>query len=217
MKPLISPGGRVLGWGWVAAVALLLFDLALRGSGASSLVAGAVLLITVGVAYVLWLRPRVVPTAEGVRLVNPLRDTFVPWSEFTWADVTDVLRVHAGERVFRSWPLRENRRANVRENLRRAGDGPAPLLDTGADADPRSMRPVDLAARRLREEAERRKADPANRVAAAADPAEGAGPSDPAAPAEDAAPHGPVTVWAPDALGALGAPVFLLVVVLLLV
>lgn len=207
MKALTAPASRLAGWAWVVIVVVLIADLALRGSGASSLIAGSVLLITVGVAYVLWLRPRVVPTAEGVRLVNPLRDTFVPWSAFTWADVTDVLRIHAGEQVFRSWPLRETKRARVRENLRRAGDGPAYALDE--DADPASMRPTDLAARELRAEAERRKAEPGVRAAA-----ERAGEKEPAAAP---GPGEPATVWAPDALAALGAPVFLLIVVLLLV
>ncbi|QBI52431.1 hypothetical protein EKD16_03100 [Streptomonospora litoralis] len=214
MKPLSSPASRVLGWGWVAVVALLLVDLAFRGSGASSLVAGSVLLITVGVAYVLWLRPRVVPGAEGVRLVNPLRDTFVPWSVFTWADVTDALRVHAGEDVYRSWSLRETRRARVRENLRRADDGSG--VAAQADDDPRSMRPVDHAARQLREEAQRRRAQPT----AGSVPGEAA-----ASASEDAAPDGggrgaprtPSTVWAPDAVAALGIPVFLLIMVLLLI
>ncbi|WP_155998037.1 PH domain-containing protein [Streptomonospora sp. PA3] len=217
MKPLIAPASRVLGWGWVAVVALLLVDLLLRGGGTTSLMAGSVLLITVGVAYVLWLRPRVVPTAEGVRLVNPLRDTFVPWSAFTWADVTDVLRIHAGDQVFRSWSLRETRRAKVRENLRRAGDGgPVPVLDE--DVDPRSMRPVDFAARQLREEAERRKVRPQNReVPGAAGAGESSAESPGAGQGTDTGVREPATVWAPDALAALGIPVFLLAMVLLLV
>ncbi|WP_067968679.1 PH domain-containing protein [Nocardiopsis trehalosi] len=204
VKPLTAPASRVLAWVWIGAVVLLMGDLALRGSGASSLVAAAVLLVSVGGVYVLWLRPKVVPTERGVRLVNPLRDTFVPWSAFTWADVTDVLRVHAGDRVYRSWPLRETKRAKVRENLRREGDRFA--LDDGAD--PRDLRPVDLAARNLRAEAERRKARPAATADGGAVPgAEGA------AGVEGA--DAPVTVWAPDALVALGVPLVLLVAVLL--
>ncbi|NYI97669.1 PH domain-containing protein [Streptomonospora nanhaiensis] len=197
MRPLTAPMPRVLGWVWIGVVVLLMADLVLNGSGRSSLIAGAVLLVTAGGAYTLWLRPRVVPTDEGVRLVNPLRDTFVPWSAFTWADVTDVLRVHAGEAVFRSWPLRETRRSRVRENLLRARDG-GPVPDDDAGQDPRAMRPVDLAARRLRQEAERRKAAPA--------PASGGGSAE----------ARPVTVWAPDALAALGIPLVLLLAVLVL-
>ena len=203
MKPFTAPAARVLGWVWLAVVALLMVDLALKGSDRSALVAAAVLLMTAGGAYVLWLRPRIVPTEQGVRVVNPLRDTFVPWSAFTWADVTDVLRVHAGERVVRSWSLRETKRAKVRDNLRRAGDRFA--LDD--DADPRDLRPVDLAARRLREEAERRKARSEAAGGAAGDASAGSG----AAMAAE-----PTTVWAPDAVAALALPIFLLVMVLLL-
>ncbi|MFW5420349.1 PH domain-containing protein [Nocardiopsis sp. CNT-189] len=192
MKPFTAPVPRLLSWAWIVLAGLLLLDLAVRGRDSSSLIAAAVLLITVGGVYVLWLRPRVAPSEEGVRVVNPLRETFVPWSAFTWSDVTDVLRVHAGETVVRSWALRETRRAKVRENLRRAGglaDG-----DPIGDGDPRTMRPVELHALRLRELAERQKARPSA----------GAGE----------APVGPV--WSPDAVGALAGPVALLLVVLVL-
>ncbi|TQN32944.1 PH (Pleckstrin Homology) domain-containing protein [Haloactinospora alba] len=191
MRPITAPLSRFLGWAWVVLAALLLVDLALNGAGRQSLVAGAVVLLTVGGAYVLWLRPRVVPALSGVRLVNPLRETFVPWPAFTWADVTDVLRVHAGERVFRSWPLRETKRARVRQNLRRAnGYADAP------DEDPSRMRPAELAAKQLRDEAERCRARPG-----------AGGGSD----TEE-----PVTSWSPDALAALGIPVVLLLAALLL-
>ncbi|MFC7744078.1 hypothetical protein ACFQXA_28495 [Nocardiopsis composta] len=125
-------------------------------------------------------------------MVNPLRETFIPWSAFTWTDVTDVLRVHAGDTVVRSWALRETRRAKVRENLRRAGglvDG-----DPVGDGDPRTMRPVELHALRLRELAERQKARQSD----------GGGQR----------PVGPV--WSPDAVGALAGPVALLLVILML-
>ncbi|MFC4565820.1 PH domain-containing protein [Nocardiopsis mangrovi] len=196
MKPLTSPVSRILAWAWIGVVVVLLGDLALNGSGRGSLVAGAVLLVSVGAVYVLWLRPRVVPTQRGLRIINPMRETFVPWSAFTWADVTDVLRVHAGDRVFRSWPLRETKRAKVRENMRRAGDGVA--LDD--DADPRDLRPMDLAARELRREAERRKAEPAP-----------SGPEPAGAPGVTE----PTTVWSPDPVVALLVPLFLLAMALL--
>ncbi|MFC3997021.1 PH domain-containing protein [Nocardiopsis sediminis] len=196
MKPLTAPVSRVMAWVWAGIVVVLLGDLALNGSGRSSLVAGAVLLVSVGAAYVLWMRPRVVPTQRGLRIINPMRETFVPWSAFTWADVTDVLRVHAGDRVVRAWPLRETKRAQVRENLRRAGDGVA--LDD--DADPRELRPMDLAARELRREAERRKADPAP-----------SGPEPAGAPGVTE----PTTVWSPDSVAALLIPLFLLAMALL--
>lgn len=95
-----------MGWAWLVISALLLVDLVVRGKDFSAVVSGAVLLITVGVAYVVAIRPKVVATEDGVRLVNPLREVFVPWSAFTWADVSDVLRVHADDQVFRSWAVR---------------------------------------------------------------------------------------------------------------
>ena len=75
---------------------------------------------------------------------------------------------------------------------------PVVVPDDDAGQDPRAMRPVDLAARRLRQEAERRKAAPA--------PASGGGSAE----------ARPVTVWAPDALAALGIPLVLLLAVLVL-
>ncbi|GAB3208972.1 PH domain-containing protein [Marinactinospora thermotolerans] len=186
MRPFTQPLPRVLGWVWIAIVAVNLVDLALRGRTYAAVVAAALLVFSVGVTYVLALRPKVVATEEGVRVVNPLREAFIPWQAFTWADVTDVLRVHAGDRVFRSWPLRETKRAKVRDNLRRA-DGYVEL----AEEDPRRMRPVDFVARQLRDEAEKRKARPLSEQAE------------------------PTVVWSPDAIVALGAPAFLLVAALL--
>ncbi|PSK97020.1 PH (Pleckstrin Homology) domain-containing protein [Murinocardiopsis flavida] len=201
MKPLFAPFSRVLGWVWVVVAALLLIDVLLNGRDHASVIAAAVLLVTLGGDYVLWLRPRVVPTEAGVRIINPMREAFVPWSAFTWADVTDVLRVHAGDQVFRSWPLRETKRAKVRENLRRA-DGP---IDLGADTDVRDLRPVELAARQLREEAERRKARSA--------PPAGEGG---VATAEGAVAGEPAVLWSPDAVVAVGVPLLLLVAAILL-
>ncbi|RCV49666.1 PH domain-containing protein [Marinitenerispora sediminis] len=192
MTTFTQPVPRVLGWIWIAVVLLNLIDLAVRGRSYAAVVAGAVLLLSAGAVYVLALRPRVVATDRGVRVVNPLREVFVPWAAFTWADVTDVLRVHAGDQVFRSWPLRETRRARVRDNLRRA----ASSADVTAvdDRDPRDMRPTELVARQLRQEAERGRA----RV-----------------PADGGAATEPSVLWSPDALVALGVPLLLLAAVLL--
>nr|WP_046469781.1 PH domain-containing protein [Allosalinactinospora lopnorensis] len=206
LKPLTAPLPRVLGWVWVGVAALLLVDLVVSEGDFNALIPGAVLLLTVGGTYVLWLRPCVVPTEHGVRLVNPLRETFVPWSAFTWADVTDVLRVHADGAVFRSWALRETKRRKVRDNLRRAGG----YVDPGTEEDdPRTMRPVDFAAKRLRDEAEKRKARPMTAVAASAagEPAGDAG--------GPAVPTAPTTTWSPGPVAALAGPLLVLLVVVL--
>ncbi|MBB4933975.1 hypothetical protein F4561_004795 [Lipingzhangella halophila] len=199
MKPLAAPAPRALGWVWVGLAALLLVDLAISRTDAGRLVPAAALLCTVGAVYVLWLRPRVVPTEHGVRLVNPMRETFVPWSAFTWADVTDVVRVHAGERVFRSWPLRETKRQKVRDNLRRAGGYADPETEEG---DLHTMRPMDAAAKQLRDEAEKRKATLGGDAEA--------GQSGERPPEGAAAPSAPMTRWSPDSVAALAGPLVLL-------
>lgn len=187
MRVFRQPLPQVIGWVWLAVSVFLLVDLVLNGTDGRSLVAGAVVLLTAGGAYVLALRPRVVAEEDGVRLVNPLREVFVPWHSFTWADVTDVLRVHAGERVFRSWPLRETRRARVRDNLRRAnGFGGA------EEEDPRRMRPAELVAWELRSRAERHGARELG--------------------GREAAGGGPTVLWSPDAVAALAVPLVLVIV-----
>lgn len=151
-----SISSRVMAIVWIVIAALLLVDLVLRGSDRMAWIAGSVLLLTVACVYLAWLRPRVVSTPRGIRMVNPLREAFVPWASVVWVDVVDVLRVHTHEGEFRSWPLRETKRAKVRENLRRESG----YLDSGEDEDPTKMRPVELIARELRQDAERYKARP---------------------------------------------------------
>ncbi|XKK41078.1 PH domain-containing protein [Nocardiopsis sp. ARC36] len=142
---------------WIVIAVLLLLDVLWRGEGRSSWIAGALLVASIAAVHLVWLRPRVVSTERGMRVVNPLRETFVPWSAVVWVDVTDVLRVHTPGRIVRSWPLRETKRQRVRDNMRRD----AGFLDPGQDdEDPASMRPVDLAARQLRQDAERYKTRP---------------------------------------------------------
>lgn len=151
-----STSSRVMAIAWIVVAALLLLDLVMRGTDRMAWIAGSVLLLTIAGVYLLWLRPRVVSTPRGIRMVNPLRETFVPWSAVVWVDVLDVLRVHTPEGTFRSWPLRETKRAKVRENLRKDSG----YLDPGEDDDPTKMRPVELIARDLRQDAERYKARP---------------------------------------------------------
>ena len=146
---------RVVAVVWIVVAVLLLLDVLWRGQGREAWVAGALLVLSVSAAYLVWLRPRVVSTERGLRVVNPLRETFVPWAAVLWVDVTDVLRVHTPGRIVRSWPLRETKRQKVRDNMRREGG----YLDQ-EDEDPAGMRPVDLVAHRLRRDAERHKARP---------------------------------------------------------
>lgn len=148
-----STSTRVLACVWITIAVLLLLDVLWRGQGRSAWIAGAILVASISLVYLVWLRPRVVSTERGIRMVNPLRETFVPWSAVLWVDVVDVLRVHTPEKVVRSWPLRETKRAKVRENMRRESGH----LDPGLDEE---ARPVDMMAHALRRDAERYKAQP---------------------------------------------------------
>lgn len=148
---------RVAAIVWIVIAVLLLLDVLWRGQGREAWIAGALLVVSISAAYLVWLRPRVVSTERGLRVINPLRETFVPWAAVLWVDVTDVLRVHTPGRIVRSWPLRETKRQKVRDNLRREGGY---LDQEDGDEDPAGMRPVDLAALRLRRDAERHKARP---------------------------------------------------------
>lgn len=185
---------RVLGWLGMVAGGLLLVDVVWRGSGREAVVAGLVLVVLMTLLALFTLRPRVVLADAGVLVLNPLREVFVPWSAFTDADVTDVLRVHAGERTFRVWALREGRRRHVRDNLRRAvGDPTAPPNPADPDG-PAESRPANQAAERLRTEAARRR--------------DSAGAADGGVE--------PVMSWSPLPVAVLAAPTVLLLVALLL-
>lgn len=147
---------RVMGVVWTVIALLLLIDVLSRGEGRMAWIAGALLLASVAGVYIMWLRPRVVSTERGVRMINPLREVFVPWSAVEWIDVLDVLRVHTAAGMVRSWPLRESKRSKVRENMRRDSGH----IDTDVDDDPKKARPVDIMARDLRRDAERYRARP---------------------------------------------------------
>lgn len=147
---------RVAAIAWTVIAVLLLLDVLWRGEGRAAWTAGAVLVATVSAAYLVWLRPRVVSTERGLRVINPLRETFVPWAAVLWVDVTDVLRVHTPGRIVRSWPLRETKRQRVRDNMRRD----AGYLAPDVEEDPVHDRPVERVARQLRQDAERYKTHP---------------------------------------------------------
>ncbi len=198
-----STSSRVMAIAWVVIAVLLLLDLVLRGQDRMAWIAGAVLVLSIAVVHVVWLRPRVVSTERGIRMVNPLRETFVPWTSVQWVDVVDVLRVHTPDRVVRSWPLRETKRAKVRENLRRESG----YLDPDDDKDAAEMRPVDVVARELRRDAEKYKARPLS------------GPVkeiDESGPAALGAGDGPQTMVPVEVIVVLGVPLVLFAAVLLL-
>ena len=196
-----STSSRVMAVVWVVIAVLLLLDLLLRGQGRPSWIAGAVLVLSVAAVHVAWLRPRVVSTERGIRVINPLRETFVPWTAVQWVDVVDVLRVHTPQDVIRSWPLRETKRSKVRENMRRESG----YIDD--EEDEAKMRPVDVVARDLRRDAERYKTRPLD------GPVKGVDEAGPAALGAEEHPQAMVPV---EVIVVLGASLVFFLAVLLL-
>ncbi|QVQ51141.1 PH domain-containing protein [Spiractinospora alimapuensis] len=176
-----------LGLAWMVFAAGNLVDVAVRGSGPSAHLATAALVASCGVVYVLVLRPRVTHTEDTLRIVNPLRDVWIPWKSVTQVDVTDVLRVHVGEEVHRAWALRQKSR---RPKFSVFGGNNS--TNSGTTETKEAPRDVDMMADTLRDYAERR---------AVLDQGE----------------PGPVRlVWSPFALVALVVPLAALLVVIVL-
>lgn len=153
-----------------------------------------VLLAICLVCYVLGLRPAVLEEVSGVAVRNPLRTSRVPWGSVTHVDVTDVLRVHAGERSVRCFAVPRRRPSPVRARAAPRNYGfpsaTPPARDAAKAARDPSLSRADGIASRLRQQAEKH------------------GP---------VAGSGPVTVeLAPDALASLGVAALLIVLAFLL-
>jgi hypothetical protein len=150
-----SAMGMVMGWTWAALAAFFLADIAWRGRDLASLVAASVLLLVIGVAYAIGVRPRIVATEDGVRLRNPLRDVWVPWSAVDKIDVTDAVRVHSAGRPYRAWVLQTSPRARARSMQRHREDRDR-VPDKVAE-ELRGRTPADHAAEQLTELADSRR------------------------------------------------------------
>jgi len=115
----------VLGYVFVVIGALIVLDgVTHRSSG------GAVVVVLFGIAMIaaavaLGVRPSVAETAVGVVVDNPLRTTVVPWSQLTDADISDVLRVHAGDQVVRCFAVPRKGRPSARSSMTLGGPQPS--------------------------------------------------------------------------------------------
>jgi len=109
-----SPVARAGAFAWFVLAVVNLADIVRRGSGESGRLAFAGLLLVSVVVYLLAFRPALVVDAVGILVRNPLRDVRVPWAALTHVDATDVVRVHARDRVHRVWAVRVSNRARAR-------------------------------------------------------------------------------------------------------
>jgi hypothetical protein len=84
---------------WVLFAAANLIDLAVQGRDHLSVDAIFILLLVTGVVYVTALRPRILADADGLTIVNPLRDHRVVWASIAGIEPAELLRVRC------EWPL----------------------------------------------------------------------------------------------------------------
>jgi hypothetical protein len=109
----------------VVLAAVVLADVAVQGRDHLSLVAAALTLAITGIVYACALWPRVVADADGITVLNPVREYWVPWGAVDRVDIHGPLRVHcqvpegaAKGRVISSWALQTSPRAVMRGQAR---------------------------------------------------------------------------------------------------
>ena len=91
--------------GTVAIVACVGMVLASIISGEPSLVLIGLMLLGAAVGWVLLVRPCVVITLHGIHLDNPLRRTFIPWSQVQDVSARWNLEVYSGDRAYPAWAI----------------------------------------------------------------------------------------------------------------
>jgi Bacterial PH domain len=94
-----SPFAVGIWWLWVLFAVANLIDLAVQGHDHLSVDAIFILLFVTGVVYVTALRPRILADADGMTIVNPLRDHRMVWASIAGIDPAELLRVRC------EWPL----------------------------------------------------------------------------------------------------------------
>jgi hypothetical protein len=121
-----SPAAVVIWWLWLLFAVGNLIDLAVQGRDHVSLVAAFILLFVTGIVYTTAQRPRIVADADGLTIVNPLRDHLVGWAAVAGADPADLLRVRCewpegggtARRAIYSWAVHSSRRRQVTAEMR---------------------------------------------------------------------------------------------------
>jgi hypothetical protein len=128
-----SPFAVGIWWLWVLFAAANLIDLAVQGRDHLSVDAIFILLLVTGVVYVTALRPRVLADADGLTIVNPLRDHRVVWASIAGIEPAELLRVRCewplegadaadagptGHRAIYAWAVHSSRRRQVAAQLR---------------------------------------------------------------------------------------------------
>jgi hypothetical protein len=120
-----SKTALVIGWIWMVFAAFNAVDLTVHYSGSSSMIAAAVLGVLTMLVFIACLRPAIIMTEEGVRVRNPFRNTFVPWTGVDEVTVSHVIMISSGDDRVRCWTpqttARERATAVRRGNVATAG------------------------------------------------------------------------------------------------
>ena len=141
-----SPGAILIWWVWALFAAGNLIDIAIQGRDHLSLVAAFILLFVTGIVYVTAKRPRIITDADGLTIVNPVRDHRVGWAAVAGADPTDLMRIRCewpegdktGRQVIYSWAVHTSRRRQFNAEMRarrqqqRGGRPSAGIFGSGA-------------------------------------------------------------------------------------
>jgi len=117
-----SPFAVGIWWLWVLFAVANLIDLAVQGRDRLSVDAIFILLLVTGVVYTTALRPRILADADGLTIVNPLRDHRVVWASVAGIEPAELLRVRCewptGHRPIYAWAVHSSRRRQVAAQLR---------------------------------------------------------------------------------------------------
>lgn len=207
-----SPAARAIWWLWALFAVANLIDVAVQGRDHLSAVAACALLLVTGIVYAAAQRPRIIADADGVTIVNPIREHRVGWPAVVGFDATELLRMRCSWRTedgaesemrgLYAWAAHSSRRRRVAAELRsqRQEGGRSPRIGIGgfAGAVPRDDAPppaplgldVEVVVAALGERALKAKLD-----------------------APDARPRPPVSTWSWPAIAAILAPALLLAIV----
>lgn len=118
------PGPLVLWWAWVVFAVANLVDLAIQGRDRTSFQITVGLIAVTGVVYVCALRPRVSTDADGLTVLNPIREYRVPWGRVGEIYLGESVEVHCspgetfGGKQVHSWALYSPRRSRLRADVR---------------------------------------------------------------------------------------------------
>jgi len=124
------PGPIVLWWAWVVFAVANLADLAIQGHDATSVQIAIGLAAVTGVVYMCALRPRVITDADGLTMLNPVREYRVPWGRVSDVYLGESVQIHCSEetpaaapsaakgKVLHSWALYSPRRSRLKAEVR---------------------------------------------------------------------------------------------------